>query len=109
MTYSPDLSSSAPISKPMYQILANLTRKTRLEVALPMAIKDLVRLKLADAARSRMAFEQQYGIDFEAFRQAWEEDRVADKHSYDVERDYWEWEAAVTDEQRLKHMIERMP
>ena len=109
MPYSPDLSGEAPISKPMYQILADLTRESRLEVALPMAIKDLVRLKLADAARSRIAFEQQYGIDFEAFRQAWEEDRVADKHSYDVERDYWEWEAAVTDEQRLNQMIERLP
>jgi len=91
----------------MYQILTDLTRESRLEVALPIAIKDLIRLKLADAIRSRTAFEQQYGIDFEAFRQAWEEGRVADKHSYDVERDYWEWEAAVTDEQRLRQMIER--
>ena len=106
MSYSPDLSSNTLISKPMYQILTDLTRESRLEVALPIAIKDLIRLKLADAIRSRTAFEQQYGIDFEAFRQAWEEGRVADKHSYDVERDYWEWEAAVTDEQRLRQMIE---
>ncbi|MFZ2359959.1 MAG: hypothetical protein WA040_11505 [Anaerolineae bacterium] len=108
MSISYDLSTNAPISKPMFQILTDLTRESRIEVALPLAIKDLVRLKLADAARSRLAFEQQYGIDFEAFRQAWEEDRVADKHSYDVGRDYWEWEAAVTDEQRLQQMIERL-
>lgn len=109
MSLSPNFTSSAPISKPMFQILTDLTRESRLDVALPLAIKDLVRLKLAEAVRVRSAFEQQYGIDFEAFQQAWHEGRIADEHSYDVERDYWEWEAAVTDEQQLMLMVERIP
>jgi hypothetical protein len=109
MSISPDLWTNAPISKPMFQILADLTRESRIEVALPLAIKDLVRLRLAEAMRLRAAFEQQYGIDFETFKQAWHENRIADAHSYEVERDYWEWEAAVTDEQHLKLIIERLP
>ena len=32
------------ISKPLYQILSDLTQESRLEVALPLAIKDWVRL-----------------------------------------------------------------
>jgi len=35
--------------------------------------------------------------------------RIADKHSYEVERDYWEWEATVTDEERLRQMLESLP
>jgi hypothetical protein len=34
---------------------------------------------------------------------------ISDKHSYEVERDYWEWEAAMTDEERLQEMLESLP
>lgn len=97
------------ISKPIYQVLTDLTREPRLEVALPLAVKDLVRLKLKEAREQREAFEQRYRMDFEAFKQAWDEGRIADKHSYEVERDYWEWEATVTDEERLRQMLESLP
>jgi hypothetical protein len=31
------------------------------------------------------------------------------QNSYEVERDYWEWEAAVADEERLQQMLESFP
>jgi hypothetical protein len=96
------------ISKPMYQVLSDLTNEPRLEVALPLAIKDLVRLKLKEAREQREAFEQRYNMDFVAFKGAWDEGCIANKHSYEVERDYWEWEAATTDEERLRQMLERL-
>lgn len=96
------------ISKPVYQVLSDLTQESRLEVALPLAIKDLVRLKLKEAREQREAFEQRYNMDFAAFKRAWDEDRIANKHSYKVERDYWEWEAATTDEERLRQMLESL-
>ena len=99
----------AVISKPIYQILTGFTQEPRLEVALPLAVKDLVRLKLKETRERREAFERRYGMDFGAFKQAWDEGRIADKHSYEVERDYWEWEATVTDEERLHQMLESLP
>jgi hypothetical protein len=79
-----------------------------LEVALPLAIEDWVRLRLKRAGERRHAFEQRYGMDFAAFRLAWEEGRVANKHSYEVERDYWEWESAATDEEYLREISESL-
>jgi len=99
----------AVITKPIYRILTDLTREPRLEVALPLAVKDLTRLKLKETRERRLAFEQRYGMDFEAFKQAWDEGCIANKHSYEVERDYWEWEATVTDEGRLHQMLESLP
>lgn len=96
------------ISKPVYQILSDLTQESRLEVALPLAIKDWVRLKQKEAREQREAFERRHGMDFSTFKQAWQEERIADKHSYEVERDYWEWEASVTDEKRLRQMLESL-
>ena len=96
------------ISKPVYRILSDLTQESRLEVALPLAVKDWVRLKLKEACDEQDAFEERYGMDFPAFKQAWQQGRVAGQHSYAVERDYWEWEAAVTDAERLQRMLESL-
>jgi len=71
-----------------------------------MTTKDRVRFKLEEAEEQRKRFEERYQMDFEAFKQAWNEDQIPNKHSYEVERDYWEWEAAVTDERRLREMLE---
>jgi asparagine synthetase A len=97
------------ISKPIYRVLSDLTQESRVEVALPLAIKDWVRLKLKEAREQQARFKQRYGMDFHAFKEAWHEDSISDKHSYEVERDYWEWEAAVTDEEHLHDMLESLP
>ena len=89
--------------------LSDLTQESRVEVALPLAIKDWVRLRLKETRQQREVFEQRYGMDFSAFQQAWQEGHIADKHSYEVERDYWEWEAAETDEERLQQMLASLP
>lgn len=47
-------------------------------------------------------------MDFAAFQQAWQEGRIPDGHSHPVEKDYWEWEAAITDEQQLQWMLETL-
>jgi len=85
------------ISKPLYQIVSDLTQEPRLEVALPMAVKDWD------------TFQQRYGMDFAAFKQAWQQGQISDQHSYQVERDYWEWEATISDEERLQEMLESLP
>jgi hypothetical protein len=97
------------ISKPIYEILRELTQESRLEVALALAIKDWVRLKLKEAKEQQLLFQQRYGIDFQAFKEAWHAGRIENGHSYEVERDYWEWEAAVTDEGRLSQIYENLP
>ena len=97
------------ISKPLYQILTELTQEQRLDVALTMAVKELIRLKLKEATGFRQEFEQRYNMTFEAFQSAWNQDQIEDKHSYETERDYWEWEASITDENRLQDMVHLLP
>lgn len=59
------------ISKSLYKILRELTQESRIEVALPLAIKALVRLKLKENREQQAVFAQRYGMDFPAFKQAW--------------------------------------
>lgn len=95
------------ISKPIYQILSDLTQESRVEVALPLAIKDWVRLKLQETTQQRLVYERRYGTDFFRFKHDWERAAIPNKHTYGVEQDYWGWEAALTDEQRLKEMLDK--
>ncbi len=92
------------ITKPVYRVLSNLTQENRPEIALPLALKELLRLKLNESKERQATYEEKYGLPFEAFKVAWEADEIAERYSYQVESDYWEWEAAVTDESRLTEM-----
>jgi hypothetical protein len=97
------------ISKPIYQVLVDLTQEPRIEVALPIAIRDWVRLKLDKTIEQRLGFEAKYGTDFQTFQQAWHAGNISESHSYEVEQDYWEWEASITDEERLQAIIDSLP
>jgi len=97
------------VSKPVYEILNTLTGEQRVEVALPLALKELVRLKLQEARQQRTLFEKRYGTNFAAFKKTWSSEEGKQKHSYEAEQDFWEWEATVTDEDRYQEMLQSLP
>lgn len=96
------------LPKPAYNILRRLTGETRPDLALSVAIKDLVRLRREAARALIAAFEEKYGMPFREFQEAWQNGRIADQYSYTVEQDFWDWEAAVSDEQALQELAESM-
>jgi hypothetical protein len=94
------------IPKPAYNVLRRLTGESRPEVALSLALKDLIRLRL-EAARARIAeFEQKYGMTYAAFEEAWEAGKIPERHSHPVEKDDREWEAMVTDLAALEELAQ---
>lgn len=97
------------VSKPVYRILNTLTGEPRVEIALPLALKELVHLKLQQSSQQRLAFEERYGMDFVAFQQTWMNREEQQKYSYEVEQDLWEWEAAITDAERYQEMLKGLP
>lgn len=97
------------VSKPVYRILNTLTGEPRVEVALPLALKELLQLRLHAANQQRSAFEKRYGVDFPTFQKNWNNAEEVHKHSYEVEQDFWEWEAAVSDVERYHEMLKSLP
>jgi hypothetical protein len=96
------------ISKPMHRVLSSLTGENRADVALELAAKDLVRLKLKDAEEQIRHFQTHYGMDFAVFKEAWHAGKIANKHTYEVEKDYWEWESAVEDDKKLRQLLDEL-
>jgi hypothetical protein len=96
------------LPKPAYNILRRLTGETRPDVALSVALKDLVRLRLEAAQAVIAAYEGKYGMPFDEFQEAWQAGRISAKYSYAVEGDYWNWEAAVSETRALQELSESM-
>jgi hypothetical protein len=46
-------------------------------------------------------FEAKYGLTFADFARAWQEGKIPDKHSHEVERDFMEWEARQIEKEDL--------
>lgn len=99
-------SETLVIPKPAHNLLRRLTGETRPDVALSLALKDLVRLRREAAARVVAEFEAKYGMPFERFAQKWQAGEIPGAHTYAVEQDYWNWEAAVSDIQALEELSE---
>jgi len=52
-------------------------------------------------------YEFRYGMSFRDFDAAWDRDGIPDKHSYQVESDFIEWEALEMEKQHwLSHVRE---
>ena len=92
------------ISKGAYRVLCELTKETRVEAALHMALKQLLTFQKDRAEGLKISFERKYNIDFPQFEEAWKEDNIPQRYSFEVENDYAEWEAAITDLKRLEEL-----
>jgi len=96
------------IPKPAYNVLRRLTGESRPDVALTLALKDLIHFRL-DASREKIAaFKQKYNANLAEFEQMWQAGKIAEKYSYPVENDLWEWEAATTDAAAFEEFLRRI-
>lgn len=44
-------------------------------------------------------------MNFNDFKRGWDEENIKDRYSYEVEKDYWDWEALVTNRKHLEEML----
>ncbi len=92
------------IDKPSNQILRLLTGKSRVNSALPLALKDLLRLKIQERQAQVGEFEKKYGMTFAEYEEACKDGRIKDPYSYEVEKDGWDWEALITEIEDFEEM-----
>jgi len=96
------------IPKPAYNVLHRLTGESRPDVALSLALKDLMRFRLEEVRSRIAAFESKYGMPFSDFEQGLETGKIPEPYSYPVENDYLDWEAAGSDVVALEEAAQWM-
>jgi hypothetical protein len=61
--------------------------------------RETMAAKLKECNERISDYEFRYGMSFKNFNMAWDRDGIPDKHSYQVESDFIEWEALEMEKQ----------
>ncbi len=96
------------LPKATHNLVSRLTGQSRPDLALSLALKDLVRLRIQEAEVQITTFEKKYSMTFQEFEKAWKEGKIAGAYSYPVEQDFMEWEAFVSELAGLQEISQWM-
>lgn len=86
------------VNENVKSILMKHSQKETLEESLNEILKNEIQRKIKKHMLMITHFENKYKMDFETF----EENRVSKEMSYEIERDYFEWDMALTMVEDLK-------
>lgn len=87
----------AMISPRLGEILIKTTHSKDLDDAFHKILTDYLDLKLSSLKEKLKQFEFKWKMDFEGFTKKIKEDGLdKEAFSFDVEKDFWEWEEAET-------------
>lgn len=71
-------------------VLTELTGEPRPESALFLVLRDAIAYRLEKATEALRAFEEKYGMSFEAYCERWEKEERPEFYTYEAERDFLE-------------------
>jgi len=85
------------LSPRLGELLTKATQTPDIEAALWKVLSEYLDLKSDKLSEQIAEFEQKWGMSFEEFsRRCKERELEKDAYSYEVEKDFWEWEKALT-------------
>ena len=93
------------LSPSVVKFLLEITGSSDLNVAVKEISKDAIEHRLEKIESEIRKFEEKYGMTFEEFKRAWEEGKIKNKHSYEVEKDFWEWEGLMSRKKKLEEVL----
>jgi hypothetical protein len=89
------------LSDKLMRVLEDFAPGTNLEAKLENLTRESLEYQLRACNEALSRFEAKYGLTFPDFAQAWQEDKIPDKHAHEVERDFMEWEAHYMEKEDL--------
>ncbi len=95
------VTKSVSLSNPIYEMVSQLTGKPDVNDALTRLLKDFFELKIETLQKQIEVYKQKYGMSYAEFEEACRNGKIEDPYSYEVEKDDWEWETAITEMEDL--------
>ncbi len=89
------------LSPSTVRVVLDLTGTSDLNMAIKEISRDAVEHRIERIDDEIRELEKKYGMTFEEFKKSWESGKIRDKHSYEVEKDFWEWEGLVSRRNKL--------
>jgi len=91
------------VSPKISEFLLKATKTSDIETALWKVVTEYLDLKMKELKKENSKFSEKWGMSFDEFSIACKEDKLKqDIYSYEVEKDFWEWERIHTLKQHYK-------
>ena len=85
------------------EFLLKATMTSDIETALWKVVSEYLDLKMKELGKENSKFSEKWGMSFDEFSKACKEGKLKeDIYSYEVEKDFWEWERIHTLKQHYK-------
>jgi hypothetical protein len=100
------VTKSVEVSNPVNEVFNQLTGKSDFNIAASIVLKEFLQLKRQIVQNKITDFGKKYDMDFAEFELACEDGRIPDPFSYEVEKDTWDWEAALSEKKTVEIFLQ---
>lgn len=85
------------VSPQIGEFLIRVTHIPDIDAALKKVLSEYIELKIIDISEKKKVYELKWNMSFREFKEACKDKTVkADVFSYEVEKEFWEWESLDT-------------
>ena len=102
------MSHTIEVDERIYNALISSVGKELLEERLEELLLASIDGMLEDYTKKILKFEEKYGMAFSEFESLWDSDALEDKHSYEMESDYIDWEMMEMEKKELLTIIAKL-
>jgi len=90
------------------QEILELVEGKNLDEKLVQLIRNDLKRRLHLCSERIMEFEAKYGMQFKEFAARWKVDKIPNRYSHEIERDYIEWESLVDEHEILLLQLRKL-
>ena len=93
------------VDEKVYNALVSSVGEEHLEKRLEELLVASIESRLEDYTKGILKFEEKYGVSFSEFEKLWDSSALENKHGYEIESDYIDWEMLEMEKKELLTII----
>lgn len=94
------------ISPGMVKALTDMTGEPRIDIAIREIIRDAVEHRMERLQKEIEHLTEKYQMRFEEFDREFQAKEIPEQFSYDIEKDYLEWEGLISRRRKLEDILQ---
>lgn len=102
------MSNLLEVDRDIYNVLVQSFGKETLNKKIDSILLSSIEYSLEKYTKEILKFEEKYGDSFIEFEKMWDEGKIAEKYSYEVESDFVDWEMLEMEKKELLSALYRI-
>ncbi len=96
------------IDKDIYNALVESFGEDALKEKIDDILLSAIENRIEHYTREILRFEEKYGVSFKEFEKMWDEGKIENKHGYEVEGDFIDWEMFEMEKKELLSALAKL-